>query len=492
MRIYQTTPYNSFGYNKNYHKKLQKYLEKQSKNNPMAVCLLESDKEALRIEDEIVKMEKNKKTNKEEYDNLTFYLQELRKNDAFFMEYNYPEMKFHDNLIKQYLKESKKQVTENAQNWRMNMCEMLSIYSDTYAPLFIHKAEESSKEERPKEENIKEIKPQNEDLVSVANDEDDEDSKNIEQLSTTQDEREQYIEKITKEVSSVLQINPRNEFSPKGFDDVAGMEELKEKLQEELIAYAKNPELAQMDWEDYRIRMPRGYLFYGPPGCGKTFITQALAAESGIDMYKMDIAKLGSKYINQTSNNIDKAFKVLSMLTKHTGKPAILFMDEVDSLVIKRDNAVGNSPENLKATATILKLIESARDNNIIVIAATNKYDLLDDAFKSRLDGQFYFPLPDEGQIKDLLCHTLNLSKKGQNLASDEEKIDELSRILKGYSNRTIVFIIDKASKIAKKDDRRDITFDDMKKVIEAEEFEKVEEKEYGKKKKNKLGFAPA
>ena len=123
-----------------------------------------------------------------------------------------------------------------------------------------------------------------------------------------------------------------------------------------------------LDEAEYGIRAPRGFLFYGPPGCGKTFITQALAAESGLEMFKMDVSKVGSKYVNQTSNNIQAVFEFLSKHNQKTQKPCILFMDEVDSLAINRDGDARSSGENAKATTTLLKLVEQARDNGIILI----------------------------------------------------------------------------------------------------------------------------
>ena len=208
-------------------------------------------------------------------------------------------------------------------------------------------------------------------------------------------------------------------------------------------------------------------------------------------MYMMDVSKVGSMYVNKTSNNIQEAFEFIFKAAKDSQKPIILFMDEIDALAKNRNEPVGSSGENSKATTTLLKLVEIARDYNIIVIGATNKYDLLDQAFKDRFDGQIYFPLPDKEQIKKLVHTSLMQREKGSNLASDTESIDKLAELFKGFSNRSIVIIIDEAAKIARKRSRDNITFDDIKSAIEKTELEKPNEKDYIKSsaKKRTIGF---
>ena len=77
--------------------------------------------------------------------------------------------------------------------------------------------------------------------------------------------------------------------SPVNFDSVAGADDLKLRLYENIIQYANNPELVQQDYEEYGIRAARGFLFYGPPGCGKTYITKALSNEAGLEMYCLNV-----------------------------------------------------------------------------------------------------------------------------------------------------------------------------------------------------------
>ena len=298
--------------------------------------------------------------------------------------------------------------------------------------------------------------------------------------------------KVSKsEENSLLTKYIPSESSPKGFSDVVGLDDIKLRFREEIITPVLNPEQAKIDFLEYGIKPPRGFIFYGPPGCGKTFITKALAAESKLEMYSMDVSKIGSSYVNKTANNLEEAFKFLKDRARNSQKPVLLFMDEVDSLAAKRNFSSGQG-EDEKAVSTLLKLVEAARDNNIIIIAATNRFNDLDEAFKARFDGQVYFPLPDNEARIALLKAQLSSRKKGVNLANSNEELQKLSDMLSGFSNRSIVFIVDEASKIARRKlFRSDISFEDFAQAIEKTGLQKSNEKDYKKTDYNprKLGF---
>jgi len=209
-------------------------------------------------------------------------------------------------------------------------------------------------------------------------------------------------------------------------------------------------------------------------------------------MYKMDLSKIGSKYVNQTSNNIQEVFDALKKHTKETGEKVILFMDEVDALAMNRNYGSVSSGENEKTTATLLKNIESARDNGIIVFGATNRFNSLDEAFKARFDGQYYIGLPDNETIEKLIQKEMSKKQKGQALAQNPEEISKLAKMFKGYSNRSIVIILDEAGKIAKKDGRSDIKQEHVVQAFKQSELEKPNEKNYfaaSKKNKTPMGF---
>ncbi len=452
----------SFGYNAEFHKKLHEELANAKQNKELAKSLIAADKLSLSIEDEILSMEKDsKKYNTQRFGLLTDFLGDIKQNISFYMNYAFPKHNYPENLMYQYTEEANMQTKAPLAEWRAKLVDSLTGFAKVIpAP----EADEQQQEEK--------------------------DALKNEAMKTLDEVGKQAVDNYKDQQSKeLLELYTPTSSSPKGFSDVIGIDEVKLKLQESIIDYALHPALAQQDFEEYGISEPRGFLFYGPPGCGKTFIAKALAAESGLEMYRLDVSKAGSKYVNQTSINIQKAFDSLKDKVAKNGKPVLLFMDEVDSLAMSRGDVM-HSDENMKTVTTLLKLVEGAKDNGIIIIAATNKYDLLDEAFKARFDGQVYFPLPNETDIQALLKHKLEERKKGVKLSKSKEELEQLSKLLIGHSNRSITFIIDEASKLAKRRERADISFEDMKKAIETTELEKSKEKEYKKASKARIvGF---
>ena len=448
----------NFTYNKQYHEKLHEDLTKVKHDKELARFLIDSDKISLAVEDEINLMEKDhKKCSTNRFDTLVDYLADLKRLISFYMSDCFSKFEYAENLLGNYVDEANLETKDVSRAWRMKLVE--SIIGNTN-PITDPDAE-------AEKENLKD------DILKTVND--------VQKQAV-----DEYKDKQAKEL--LEQFEPTMT-SPKGFSDVIGIEEVKLKLKENIVDYAQNPEQALKDYTEYGISAPRGFLFYGPPGCGKTYITKALAAESGLDMYKLDVSKAGSKYVNQTSKNIQQAFDVLKDKAAAQGKPILLFMDEVDSLAMSRGDVM-KSDENMKTVTTLLKLVETARDNNIIIIAATNKYDLLDEAFKARFDGQVYFPLPKEEEIESLLKYLLNNRKKGVKLANSDDRIKKLASMFKGHSNRSITFIVDEASKLAKRRNRANISFDDVKKALETTELEKSKERDYKKASKARIvGF---
>ncbi len=206
-------------------------------------------------------------------------------------------------------------------------------------------------------------------------------------------------------------------------------------------------------------------------------------------MYKMDISKIGSKYVNETPANIQKAFNYLAKKAKKDGKPILLFMDEIDSIGMSRENHAGSSSENLKTTSSLLKLIQEAKDNNIIIIAATNRRNLIDKALLNRFQSEIYFGLYDEKGIKGLLKEKLGKIEKGKSLSENEEALSEISKELTGYSNRSIVHIIAKSAKIARRNSRSEITIETVRQAIKDCNFEKINDNSYKRATKRRIGF---
>ena len=295
-------------------------------------------------------------------------------------------------------------------------------------------------------------------------------------------------EGATTESSPIVETLQKTEFSPKGMQDVMGMEELKEELIENVVKPVNNPEQARLDLEEYGKRIPTGILLYGPPGCGKTYIIEALAAETDSEVYIMNSANTGSKFVNQTANNIKKAFDYVYKKGDESDKPVFMFMDEIDAMTSNRDADASN--EDIKGVATLLKYIEGAKAHNVIVIGATNKYDLIDPAIRRRFDMKRYVGLPEQEQREALIRNNLSKKKKGQALINDDEKVKKVAKALSGYSSSSINIISDLASLNALKRNRADVDVIDFEEAIKTTGEEKIDDKQYKPlARKEKIGF---
>lgn len=478
MRISNLNTIN-FGYNKNYHDNLQARLAKMGKIDPLARNLKERDKLLLINEDEILKVEQSKKESVSDWyrNNTQSYIQEkyeLAKsiNDLL------GDDSYSQDLIAHYRKEiAAGDLSFYAKNWRQTLINYLKTLELNVENIITNPKPKKLSKDEAEIEKIKaaQIRARLQSPfvqtppVIFKQTQNDSEIKSI---------RDFEIEQAQKHN---LTLFVPSKSSPKGLTDVVGMEELKDSFQQDIIDYVKNPSQIKQDEDEYGIRAPRGFLLFGPPGCGKTFITEALASECNFRMYKMNVSQIGAMYVNKSANNLEEAFQFLYDVAKNKDMPILLFMDEVDSFAKNRNSYGTSGSEDMKVLTTLLKHIEQSRDNNIILFAATNKYNLLDDAFISRFDSAKYIGLPDMAQIKALLIDFLSKRSKGINLSKNADEIEKLAKQMLGYSNRSIVFILDEACKIAKKDNRSDIRFSHVAEAIKKSDLQKIDEKDYKK-----------
>ncbi len=279
--------------------------------------------------------------------------------------------------------------------------------------------------------------------------------------------------------------------SPKSLDDVVGVKQSVQDVRDLIVFPLENPAEAKQREEDYGIEIPGFTVFFGPPGCGKTMLAEAIAAETGCDMYLLDLSKTGSSYVNGTVKNISQAFEYVKEQAKNSEKPVLLFLDEMDSMLKKRDGSDAGSSEDNKVVNALLPMLTQAKDNNILVIGATNMYDMLDNAAQRRIKLKCYIGLPNEKEITKLLENKLSSFKKGENLAKNEEALNKIAPKLVGYSPSNINDMVDYASKIAYKNND-EITPEYIVKALEEGNWEKINEQDYlpeNKKTKKIIGF---
>ena len=294
---------------------------------------------------------------------------------------------------------------------------------------------------------------------------------NIQEMENTEADKTE----ISTGKNFVIEYTPTDE-AKKGFASLGGMKELKQLLSDRILTALKDPKQAKLDEIEYGKKIPKGILLYGPPGCGKTTIVKHLSTEAGVPLLMLESGKLGSKYIHETSARINAAFDYAESLAKDD-KPVLVFMDDADSMLL--DRSIAKSDSKTEEMASFLNRIQNAGDNNVIFVAATNQYDLLDEAIKSRFQEQIFVDLPDKEARKSIVKLFMSQRTKGKELSENDNALEHIAQKTEGFPIRAIKMISDKASLEALNDGRRNIKAEDFDKIIAQSQNMKVKAGKY-------------
>lgn len=287
------------------------------------------------------------------------------------------------------------------------------------------------------------------------------------------------------DISQSLVKKPKNSKmpfpnAPATLDDLGGMQDVK-KIINEFIILPWSPGIRNK-LKANNISMPNGFLMYGPPGCGKTYITNVIANQTGFPMHNVDLATVGSSYGYETARNLKKIFTELEKKYKKDGVPNILFLDEIDSIGASRKN--GNTDWKKDDINTLIALINNVSEKGIILIGATNLIEDVDEAIlrPGRFDKKIYVGLPDEKSRKDIFDKMIKKIPIAKALA---QKTDILAELTKGKSNAEISAILNECCREAICHKRDKISLEDFKKTMSNIEAIKKENK------KEIIGFSP-
>eukprot|EP01112_Ceratiomyxa_fruticulosa_P001172 TRINITY_DN1116_c0_g1_i1.p1 TRINITY_DN1116_c0_g1~~TRINITY_DN1116_c0_g1_i1.p1 ORF type:complete len:382 (+),score=61.43 TRINITY_DN1116_c0_g1_i1:206-1351(+) len=181
-----------------------------------------------------------------------------------------------------------------------------------------------------------------------------------------------------------------------GFNEIGGLEDIKKEIYRLLILPFVRPELFRADSIS---KPPKGILFYGPPGNGKTLIAKACAKEAGVSFIEVHSDSLFDKYLGETEKMVSALFTLARKI-----QPCIVFVDEIDSLLRERGNSNHEVYDRVKTQfMSFWDGMESKSDDNIIFIGTTNRKDTLDSAIQRRLPFQFYIGPPNASQREQIL-----------------------------------------------------------------------------------------
>ena len=247
-------------------------------------------------------------------------------------------------------------------------------------------------------------------------------------------------------------------------DDVAGLEEVKEQIRLRMIYPFTHPELARR----FGIKRGGGILLYGPPGTGKTMLARAVAGEIDAIFLTVKPSEIMSKWVGEAEQNVARLF---AEARKH--ERAIIFIDEVESLIPKRSDS--SSTVMQRVVPQILSEMEgfgSGRDSGraLLFMGATNEPWALDEAVlrPGRFDEKVYVPLPDFASRLVILGHHLE-----DKPLSHDVCLEEIARILEGYSGADIRRISEKACDIpfiesVKTGEERNVELRDMLSAVQS------------------------
>jgi len=231
----------------------------------------------------------------------------------------------------------------------------------------------------------------------------------------SRERRNSDFQKITKDNSPNVR-----------WEDIADLEMARKAVYESIIYPYRRPDLFPLGW-------PRGILLFGPSGCGKTLLAAAVATEIDAAFYTIDAAQIMSKWLGESEKNVANLFNS-ARAEFEKGRPAIIFIDEIDSLVGIRQEEVGGE---VRTRNQFMKEMDSIIDKNkrlqVYVIGATNKPWALDEPFIRRFQRRVLVPLPDLNARKQLFRIYV------KDLDLDESvSIDDLAERTKGYSGSDI------------------------------------------------------
>lgn len=240
------------------------------------------------------------------------------------------------------------------------------------------------------------------------------------------------------------------------FSDVAGADEVKEEL-EEIVEFLKNPK----KFNELGARIPKGVLLYGPPGTGKTLLARAVAGEAGVPFFSISGSDFVEMFVGVGASRVRDLFEQAKK-----NAPCIVFIDEIDAVGRQRGAGLGGGHDEREQTLNQL-LVEMdgfAPNEGIIIIAATNRPDILDPALlrPGRFDREITVGIPDINGRKEIL----KVHMRGKPL-DDDVDVDVLARRTPGFTGADLENLVNEAALLAARHNKKKIGMAELESSIE-------------------------
>jgi cell division protease FtsH len=240
------------------------------------------------------------------------------------------------------------------------------------------------------------------------------------------------------------------------FDDVAGVEEAKQELAE-IVEFLREPE----KFISLGARIPKGVLMVGPPGCGKTLTAKAISGEAGVPFFSISGSEFVEMFVGVGASRVRDLFEQAKR-----NSPCIIFMDEIDAVGRHRGAGLGGSHDEREQTLNqiLVEMDGFDTDTNVIVVAATNRPDILDPALlrPGRFDRRVILDRPDRlGREKILKIHI-----KGKPLASDVDT-EVIAKQTPGFVGADIENLVNEAAILAARRNKKQIGMSEFQEAIE-------------------------
>jgi ATP-dependent metalloprotease FtsH len=274
----------------------------------------------------------------------------------------------------------------------------------------------------------------------------------VSMIRESRDRQESILEEQREETNSAIsQQNILPQLSNVNFSDVAGIDDVKEEL-EEIIDFLRNPSR----YRSFDIRLPKGVLLIGPPGVGKTLIAKAVAGEADVPFFYQSASSFVQIYVGMGAKRVSELFNKAKQMA-----PSIIFIDELDA-VGKSRGGMNNDERESTLNQLLTEMDGFEESSGVMVIAATNKIEVLDEALlrAGRFDRRVHISLPD---FKDRVS-TLKLYLKEKNNTVD---IEFVAKMTIGFNSAALATLVNEAALYALRKDKMSIDNTDIEAVKE-------------------------